>query len=50
MNGGKMKKKVSEVPEVVIPKGYDFEEVLDMTDDFEDEEPILQEEVKIRFE
>ncbi len=48
-----MKKKVSEVPdvpEVVIPKGYDFEDVLDMTDDIEDEEPILQEEVKIRFE
>lgn len=45
-----MKKKNSEVPEVVILKGFTIEEVLDMTDDFGDEEPILREEVKIRFE
>lgn len=45
-----MRKKASKVSEVVIPKGLTIEEALDMTDDFGDEEPILQEEVKIKFE
>lgn len=37
------------IPEVVIPNGYEIDEILDMNDDFE-EEPILTEEVRIRFE
>lgn len=45
-----MKKKTNEVPEIVIPKGYDISDILDMSDDFGDEKPILTEEVKIRFE
>lgn len=45
-----MKKKTNVVPEVVIPKGYEISEILDMSDDFGDEEPILSEEVKVRFE
>ena len=45
-----MKKETNEVPEVVIPKGYDIDEILDMSNDFGDEEPILAEEVKVRFE
>ena len=46
-----MKKKSSVVPEVVIPKGYEIDEILDTDeDDFGDEQPILQEEVKVRFE
>lgn len=46
-----MKKKSSVVPEIVIPKGYDIEDVVDTAeDDFGDEQPILTEEVKIRFE
>lgn len=45
-----MKKKARKIPEVVIPKDYVIEDVLDMTDDFGGEKPILQEEVKIRFE
>lgn len=45
-----MKKKIDEVPEIVIPKGYDIDEILDMSDDFGNEEPIYTEEIKIRFE
>lgn len=46
-----MKKKSSVVPEIVIPKGYDIEDIVDTDeDDFGDEQPILTEEVKIRFE
>ena len=45
-----MKKKTEEVPEIVIPKGYDMSEILDMSDDFGDEEPIYTEEVKLKFE
>ena len=45
-----MKNRKREIPEIVIPKGYDIDEFLDMSDDFGDEEPILMEEVKIRFE
>lgn len=46
-----MKKKSNVVPEIVIPKGYEIEEILEMDEgDFGDEQPILTEEVKIRFE
>lgn len=46
-----MKKKNNHVPEIVIPKGYDIDEIVDTDeDDFGDEQPILTEEVKIRFE
>ena len=46
-----MKKKSNVVPEIIIPKGYDIEDVVDTDeDDFGDEQPILTEEVKIRFE
>ena len=46
-----MKKKSNVVPEIVIPKGYEIDEILDTDeDDFGDEQPIVQEEVKIRFE
>ncbi len=44
-----MKKKTSEIPEIIIPKGYAIDEFLDLSDG-EDEEPIFTEEVKIRFE
>ena len=44
-------KNKSEVPEIVIPKGCNINEFLDMDDgDFGDEEPIYTEEVKIRSE
>ena len=37
--------------EIVIPKGYEIDEILDTDeDDFGDEQPILTEEVKIHFE
>lgn len=46
-----MKKKSNVIPEIVIPKGYEMEDFLEMDDDdFGDEQPILEEEVKIRFE
>lgn len=45
-----MKKKIDEVPEIVIPKGYGIDEIMDMSDDFGNEKPILTEEVKVRFE
>ncbi|MDE7464647.1 MAG: hypothetical protein K2M48_06415 [Clostridiales bacterium] len=46
-----MKKKSSVVPEIVIPKGYDIDEIVDTDeDDFGEEQPILTEEVKVRFE
>lgn len=45
-----MKKKTNEVPEIVIPKGYEIDEIMDMSDDFGNEKPILTEEVKVRFE
>ena len=45
-----MKKKSNVIPEIVIPKGYEVEDFLEMDEgDFGDEQPIL-EEVKIRFE
>lgn len=45
-----MKEKLMQLPEIVVPKGYDIDEILDMTDDFEDEEPIMREEVILRYE
>ncbi len=45
-----MKKKNNTVPEIVIPKGYEIDEILDTDEDDFDEQPILQEEVKVRFE
>lgn len=45
-----MKNKTDIVPEITVPKGYSIDEILDMTDDFGDEKPILTEEVKVRFE
>ena len=45
-----MKKETKNIPEIVVPKGYDIDEILDMTDDFEDEEPIMREEVILRYE
>lgn len=44
------KNEVNEVPEIVIPKGYDINEYLDMDDGDFGEEPIFTEEVAIRFE
>jgi len=46
----KLKNITDIVSEIVIPKGYSIDEILDMTDDFGDEKPILTEEVKVRFE
>lgn len=37
-------------PEIVIPKGYSIDEILDMADDLGDEKPMFQEEVKVKFE
>lgn len=47
---GKMKDKVNGLPEVVIPKGYRLDEMLDFEGDLWDERPEFQEEVKILFE
>lgn len=46
-----MKRKKDDVPEIVVPKGYDLLDLID-TDDvgYEFGAPILKEEVKIRFE
>lgn len=39
------------VPEIVIPKGYSIDEILDFDDgDLWDEKPIGMEEVKIHYE
>ena len=45
-----MKDKVNGVPEVVIPKGYRLDEMLDFEGDLWDEKPEFQEEVRIHFE
>lgn len=45
-----MKKKNEGIPEVVIPRGYGLDEIMDTSDEFGDETPILTEEVKVRFE
>ena len=46
-----MKHKQNEIPEIVVPKGYDLLDLID-TDDkgYEFGEPIIIEEVKVRFE
>lgn len=38
------------IPEIVIPKGYTVEEMVDMENDYADEEAIREQEVNIRFE
>lgn len=45
-----MKNKTDIIPEIIIPKGYAIDEILDISDDFGDEEPIYTEEVKVKFE
>ena len=40
----------NEKSEIVIPKGYAIDEMLDLEGDLWDEDPIGQEEVRIRFE
>lgn len=45
-----MKDKPKQISEVVIPKGYSVDEMLDLDGDLWDEAPIGMEEVKIRFE
>ncbi len=46
-----MKHKNKDTPEIVVPKGYDLLDLID-TDDkgYEFGEPIMIEEVKVRFE
>lgn len=44
-----MNNKNNETSEVVIPKGYSVEEILDINDDV-GEEPILTQEVILKFE
>lgn len=43
-------KQKAEISEVVVPAGYRLDEVLDFDDDDFGEEPILREEVRVRFE
>ncbi len=38
------------IAEVVIPLGYEIEEILDIDDGDFDEPPIMEEEVRLRFE
>ncbi len=45
-----MKNNTETVPEITIPKGYEIDEALDMSDDFGNEEPIYTEGVKLKFE
>ena len=45
-----MKDKNKEIPEILIPRGYSVDEILDLEGDLWDEKPIGVEEVKIRFE
>ncbi len=45
-----MKNDIEIKPEIVIPKGYSIDEILDMADDLGDEKPMFQEEVKVKFE
>ena len=43
-------KEKRQIPEIIIPKGYQIEEYLEIDDSDFEEEPLLQEEVKITFE
>lgn len=45
-----MKKKTNNICEIVVFSGYDVDDVMDTSNDFEDEEPIGYEEVNIKFE
>lgn len=45
-----LKNKKDIIPEIIIPIGYSIDEMLDMADELGDEEPIFEEEVKIKFE
>lgn len=46
-----MKKEKQQMPELIIPKGYEFEDLYDVDDTgYEHGEAILTEEVKITFE
>ena len=45
-----MKNKKKVIPEIVIPKGYSVDEILDLDCDLWEEEPIKTEEVRIHFE
>ena len=46
-----MKRKQNETPEIVVPKGYELFDLIDTDNEGYDlGEPILTEEVKIRFE
>jgi hypothetical protein len=44
-----MKNKTKDIPELLIPNGYDVSEILDMGKG-EDEKEIYMEEVRLRFE
>lgn len=44
-----MKTEENENMEVLIPKGYELDEIMDFGDEYE-EEPIITEEVRIRIE
>ena len=48
----KMKKKhIRDTPEIIIPKGYGIDDLLDFDDEgYENGEPVLVEEVKVTFE
>lgn len=46
-----MKNKNKDTPEIVVPKGYDLLDLIDTdADGYEFGEPIIIEEVKLRFE
>lgn len=46
-----MEKDENKMPEIVIPQGFELDEVLDFDDsDFGEERPICIEEVRLRFE
>ena len=45
-----MKDKNKKIPEILIPKGYSLDEMLDLEGDLWDDDPIGVEEVKIHFE
>ena len=45
------KKHIRATPEIVIPKGYGIDDLLDFDDEgYENGEPVLVEEVKVTFE
>lgn len=45
------KQHIRDTPEIVIPKGYGIDDLLDFDDEgYENGEPVLVEEVKVTFE